>query len=213
MGKIIGIDLGTTNSCVAVMEGNEPKVITNAEGDRTTPSVVGYKSESERVVGRPAKNQMITNPENTVFSIKRFMGRKYHEVTEETKLIPYKVVAGAGDEIKVDIRGKLLSPQEISAEVLPSSPSLHTSTMHRDRPRRTPAESLVSRSRESSTNPPPRLWPTDSERTPPRMRRSPSTILVEVRSTSRSSSWAMASSRSSRPTATPIWVATTSTRC
>ena len=118
MGKIIGIDLGTTNSCVAVMEGNEPKVITNAEGDRTTPSVVGYKSESERVVGRPAKNQMITNPENTVFSIKRFMGRKYHEVTEETKLIPYKVVAGAGDEIKVDIRGKLLSPQEISAEVL-----------------------------------------------------------------------------------------------
>ena len=118
MGKIIGIDLGTTNSCVAVMEGNEPKVITNAEGDRTTPSVVGYKSESERVVGRPAKNQMITNPENTVFSIKRFMGRKYHEVTEEIKLTPYKVVAGAGDEIKVDIRGKLLSPQEISAEIL-----------------------------------------------------------------------------------------------
>ena len=118
MGKIIGIDLGTTNSCVAVMEGNEPKVITNAEGDRTTPSVVGYKSESERVVGRPAKNQMITNPENTVYSIKRFMGRKYHEVTEEIKLVPYKVTSGAGDEIKIDIRGKLLSPQEISAEVL-----------------------------------------------------------------------------------------------
>ena len=118
MGKIIGIDLGTTNSCVAVMEGNEPKVITNAEGDRTTPSVVGYKSETERVVGRPAKNQMVTNPENTVYSIKRFMGRKYHEVTEEIKLTPYKVVCGANDEIKVDIRGKLLSPQEISAEVL-----------------------------------------------------------------------------------------------
>ena len=118
MGKIIGIDLGTTNSCVAVMEGNEPKVITNAEGDRTTPSVVGYKSETERVVGRPAKNQMVTNPENTVFSIKRFMGRKYHEVTEEIKLTPYKVVAGSGDDIKVDIRGKLLSPQEISAEIL-----------------------------------------------------------------------------------------------
>ena len=109
MGKIIGIDLGTTNSCVAVMEGNEPKVITNAEGDRTTPSVVGYKSESERVVGRPAKNQMITNPENTVYSIKRFMGRKYHEVTEEIKLVPYKVTSGAGDEIKIYIRGKLLS--------------------------------------------------------------------------------------------------------
>ena len=118
MGKIIGIDLGTTNSCVAVMEGNEPKVITNAEGDRTTPSVVGYKSESERVVGRPAKNRMITNPENTVYSIKRFMGRKYHEVTEEIKLVPYKVTSGAGDEIKIDIRGKLLSPQEISAEIL-----------------------------------------------------------------------------------------------
>ena len=108
MGKIIGIDLGTTNSCVAVMEGNEPKVITNAEGDRTTPSVVGYKSETERVVGRPAKNQMVTNPENTVYS----------EVTEEIKLTPYKVVCGPNDEIKVDIRGKLLSPQEISAEVL-----------------------------------------------------------------------------------------------
>ena len=118
MGKIIGIDLGTTNSCVAVMESNEPKVITNAEGDRTTPSVVGYKSDTERVVGRPAKNQMVTNPENTVYSIKRFMGRKYHEVTEEIKLTPYKVVCGPNDEIKVDIRGKLLSPQEISAEIL-----------------------------------------------------------------------------------------------
>ena len=118
MGKIIGIDLGTTNSCVAVMEGNEPKVITNAEGDRTTPSVVGYKSDTERVVGKPAKNQMVTNPNNTVYSIKRFMGRKFHEVGEEIKLTPYKVVAGPNDEIKVDIRGKLLSPQEISAEIL-----------------------------------------------------------------------------------------------
>ena len=118
MGKIIGIDLGTTNSCVAVMEGNEPKVIPNAEGDRTTPSVVGYKSDTDIVVGKPAKNQMITNPENTVYSIKRFMGRKYHEVTEEIKLIPYKVVCGPNDEVKVDIRGKLLSPQEISAEIL-----------------------------------------------------------------------------------------------
>ena len=118
MGKIIGIDLGTTNSCVAVMEGNEPKVITNSEGDRTTPSVVGYKSDTERVVGKPAKNQMVTNPNNTVYSIKRFMGRKFHEVGEEIKLTPYKVVAGPNDEIKVDIRGNLLSPQEISAEIL-----------------------------------------------------------------------------------------------
>ena len=102
MGKIIGIDLGTTNSCVAVMEGNEPKVITNAEGDRTTPSVVGYKSDTERVVGRPAQNQMVTNPEKTVYSIKRFMGRKYHEVTEEIKLTPYKVVCGRNGKIGCD---------------------------------------------------------------------------------------------------------------
>ncbi|MCR5731640.1 MAG: molecular chaperone DnaK [Sphaerochaetaceae bacterium] len=118
MGKIIGIDLGTTNSCVAVMEGNEPKVIVNSEGDRTTPSVVGYKSESDRVVGKPAKNQMVTNPENTVFSVKRFMGKKFHEVSDDVQLAPYKVESGSGDEIKINIRGKQLSPQEISAEVL-----------------------------------------------------------------------------------------------
>ena len=118
MGKIIGIDLGTTNSCVAVMEGNEPKVIVNSEGDRTTPSVVGYKSESDRVVGKPAKNQMVTNPENTVFSVKRFMGKKFHEVSDDVQLAPYKVEAGNGDEIKINIRSKQLSPQEISAEVL-----------------------------------------------------------------------------------------------
>ena len=117
MGKIIGIDLGTTNSCVAVMEGNEPTVIANSEGDRTTPSVVGF-TDSDRLVGKPAKNQMVTNPENTVYSIKRFMGRKYHEVAEEIKMVPYKVVAGANDEIKVSIRGHEYSPQEISAIVL-----------------------------------------------------------------------------------------------
>ncbi len=117
MGKIIGIDLGTTNSCVAVMEGSEPVVIANSEGDRTTPSVVGF-TDSDRLVGKPAKNQMVTNPENTVYSIKRFMGRKYHEVAEEIKMVPYKVVAGANDEIKVSIRGHEYSPQEISAIVL-----------------------------------------------------------------------------------------------
>ncbi len=117
MGKIIGIDLGTTNSCVAVMEGNEPVVIANSEGDRTTPSVVGF-TETDRLVGKPAKNQMVTNPENTVYSIKRFMGRKYHEVAEEIKMVPYKVVSGANDEIKVSIRGHEYSPQEISAIVL-----------------------------------------------------------------------------------------------
>ena len=117
MGKIIGIDLGTTNSCVAVMEGSEPVVIANSEGDRTTPSVVGF-TETDRLVGKPAKNQMVTNPENTVYSIKRFMGRKYHEVAEEIKMVPYKVVPGANDEIKVSIRGHEYSPQEISAIVL-----------------------------------------------------------------------------------------------
>ncbi len=117
MGKIIGIDLGTTNSCVAVMEGNEPVVIANSEGDRTTPSVVGF-TDTDRLVGKPAKNQMVTNPENTVYSIKRFMGRKFHEVSEEIKMVPYKVVSGANDEIKVSIRGHEYSPQEISAIIL-----------------------------------------------------------------------------------------------
>jgi chaperone protein DnaK len=118
MSKIIGIDLGTTNSCVAVMDGKDPIVIPNSEGDRTTPSIVGYKSDSERVVGKPAKNQMITNAENTVYSIKRFMGCKYSKVADEAKRMPYKVVAGSGDEVRVEIRGKVLSPQEISAEIL-----------------------------------------------------------------------------------------------
>ena len=117
MGKIIGIDLGTTNSCVAVMDGNEPSVIANSEGDRTTPSVVAFKGD-ERLVGKPAKNQMVTNPENTIYSIKRFMGRKFHEVAEEIKMVPYKVTCGANDEIKIDINGKFYSPQEISAIVL-----------------------------------------------------------------------------------------------
>jgi molecular chaperone DnaK len=117
MGKIIGIDLGTTNSCVAVLEGGEPVVIQNAEGGRTTPSIVGFTSKGERVVGQPAKNQMITNPENTVFSIKRFMGRRFSEVSNEMKLVPYKVVE-QGDDVRVNIEGKYHSPQEISAFIL-----------------------------------------------------------------------------------------------
>ncbi|HOJ99106.1 MAG TPA: molecular chaperone DnaK [Termitinemataceae bacterium] len=117
MGKIIGIDLGTTNSCVAVLEGGEPVVIQNSEGGRTTPSIVGFTSKGERIVGQPAKNQMITNPENTIYSIKRFMGRRYSEVTNEIKLVPYKVVEH-GDDVRVDIQGKLYSPQEISAFIL-----------------------------------------------------------------------------------------------
>lgn len=96
MGKIIGIDLGTTNSCVAVMQGNEPVVIANSEGYRTTPSVVGFTKTGERVVGHPAKRQAITNPKNTVYSIKRFMGRGYAEVTEEIKMVPYEVINEGG---------------------------------------------------------------------------------------------------------------------
>jgi molecular chaperone DnaK len=117
MGKIIGIDLGTTNSCVAVLDGNEPVVIQNSEGGRTTPSIVGFTSKGERVVGQPAKNQMITNPENTIYSIKRFMGRRYSEVSSEMKLMPYHVKE-QGDDVRVDIDGKFYSPQEISAFVL-----------------------------------------------------------------------------------------------
>ncbi len=117
MGRIIGIDLGTTNSCVAVMEGGEPLVIANSEGQRTTPSIVGFTGKGERVVGQPAKNQMITNPENTVYSIKRFMGRRYEEVKNETTLVPYKIVANQND-VRVDAAGKMYSPQEVSAFIL-----------------------------------------------------------------------------------------------
>jgi len=117
MGKIIGIDLGTTNSCVSVLEGGEPVVIQNSEGGRTTPSIVGFTSKGDRVTGQPAKNQMITNPENTVYSIKRFMGRRYSEVSSEMRHVPYHVVE-QGDDVRVDISGKKYSPQEISAFVL-----------------------------------------------------------------------------------------------
>src|SRR5512136_2225590 len=118
MSKIIGIDLGTTNSVVAVMEGGEPKVIVNAEGGRTTPSVVAFVKSGDKLVGMPAKRQAVTNPENTVFSIKRFMGRRVSEVPEETKMVPYKVVSGDNGDARVSIEGKLFSPPEISAMVL-----------------------------------------------------------------------------------------------
>lgn len=118
MGKIIGIDLGTTNSCVSVMdESGKPVVIQNAEGQRTTPSIVGY-TKGERLVGQPAKNQMVTNPKHTIFSVKRFMGRAYSEVTEELSMIPYAVSSGNGDQVKIDVDGKHLTPPEISAAVL-----------------------------------------------------------------------------------------------
>ena len=118
MGKIIGIDLGTTNSCVAVMEGNQPTVIINNEGERTTPSVVAFTDGGERKIGNPAKRQAITNPQNTVFSIKRSMGETYEQVQKEIARVPYKVVRGENNTPRVDINGKLYSPQEISAMIL-----------------------------------------------------------------------------------------------
>ena len=118
MGKIIGIDLGTTNSCVAVMEGNQPTVIINNEGQRTTPSVVAFTDGGERKIGSPAKRQAITNPNNTVFSIKRFMGETFDQVNTEVNRVPYKVVRGDNNTPRVDISGKLYTPQEISAMIL-----------------------------------------------------------------------------------------------
>src|SRR5256714_544322 len=118
MGKTIGIDLGTTNSCMAVLEGGEPTVIENAEGGRTTPSVVAFTQSGERLVGTVAKRQAVTNSQNTVFSIKRFMGRKEPEVREEEQIVPYKVVAGPNGDARVEVQGKQFSPPEISAMIL-----------------------------------------------------------------------------------------------
>src|SRR6202171_3994866 len=118
MGKIIGIDLGTTNSVVAVMEGGQPVVIANQEGGRTTPSVAAFTKSGERLVGQVAKRQAVTNAENTVYSIKRFMGRRHSEVNEEMKLVPYKVVSGENSDARVEINGKRYSPPEISAMIL-----------------------------------------------------------------------------------------------
>jgi molecular chaperone DnaK len=118
MGKVIGIDLGTTNSVVAVMEGGDPVVIPNQEGSRTTPSVVAFTREGETLVGQVARRQAITNPENTVFSIKRFMGRRHDEVVDEIRKVPYKVVRGSNGDVRVEIRGKQYSPPEISALIL-----------------------------------------------------------------------------------------------
>ncbi len=116
--KILGIDLGTTNSAMAVLEGGEPTIIVNAEGDRTTPSVVGFRADGDRVVGKAAKNQAVTNPKNTVFSIKRFMGRKYGEVSEEIKTVPYDVKEGQGGRAVVSVDGKDFTPEQVSAMIL-----------------------------------------------------------------------------------------------
>jgi molecular chaperone DnaK len=116
--KIIGIDLGTTNSVVSIMEGGEPRVIANQEGSRTTPSVIAFTAKGETLVGEPAKRQAVTNPQNTIYSIKRFMGRRHKEVESEEKMVPYKVVGAVTDYVKVNVHGKDHTPPEISALVL-----------------------------------------------------------------------------------------------
>src|SRR3954462_9042899 len=118
MAKTIGIDLGTTNSAMAVLEGGEPTVIPNAEGGRTTPSVVAFTRDGQRLVGAPAKRQQVTNPQNTVFSIKRFMGRKFNEVSEELKIVPYEVISGPNGDVRVQAGGKEDAPPDISAMIL-----------------------------------------------------------------------------------------------
>src|SRR5450755_633628 len=118
MAKVLGIDLGTTNSCMSVMEGGDPVVLENSEGARTTPSIVAFAKNGERLVGQAAKRQAVTNPANTIFSIKRFMGRRFDEVNEEMKMVPYKVVRGDKDDLRVEISGKKYSPSEVSAMIL-----------------------------------------------------------------------------------------------
>ena len=212
MGKTIGIDLGTTNSCMAVLEGGEPTVIPNREGGRTTPSVVAFTQGGERLVGVPAKRQQVTNPENTVFSIKRFMGRKFGEVSEEMTIVPYKVVAGPNDDVRVEAGGKQYSPPEISAMILQklksdaedylgddASPTrsitvpglLQRLAAPGDQGRR--QDRRPRRSSASSTSRPRRRSPTGSRRRT--TRRSSSGTSAAARSTSRSSRWATACSR------------------
>src|ERR1051325_7932607 len=118
MAKTIGIDLGTTNSCMAVLEGGEPTVIPNAEGGRTTPSVVAFGKDGHRLVGSPARRQQVTNPQNTIFSIKRFMGRKFGEGSEEMKTVPYEVFKGPNDDVRVKAGGEEYAPPQISAIIL-----------------------------------------------------------------------------------------------
>src|SRR5213075_3009114 len=118
MAKTLGIDLGTTNSCMAVLEGGEPAVIPNAEGGRTTPSVVAFTKDGQRLVGAPARRQQVTNPQNTIFSIKRFMGRKFDEVTEEMTIVPYEVVKGPNVDVRVEADGKAFLGESVTDAVI-----------------------------------------------------------------------------------------------
>ncbi len=205
MSKILGIDLGTTNSAMAVMEGSEPEILVNAEGDRTTPSVEGFRKDGERVVGKAAKNQAVTNPENTVSSVKRFIGRSYDETPEERKTVSYKLQKGKDGRAVVDIDGKDYTPEEISAMVLqklkndaekqlgsPVTQAVITVPAYFNDAQRQATKDAgkiaVSKCSALSTSPRPPRWPTASTR-PTRMRRSSSSTWAAVRSTCPSWSW------------------------
>jgi hypothetical protein len=227
MGKVIGIDLGTTNSCVSIMSGGEPVVIANAEGARTTPSVVAITEKGERLVGQIAKRQAITNPENTIFSVKRLMGRKFRsqQVTDAAKRLPYKVTEGDNGDAYVELRGKRYSPPEISAMILQKmrqtaedylgekvTEAVITVPAYFDDSQR---QATKDAGQIAGLNvlriinePPPRLSPTVWIRK--KTNGSSSMTWAAVRSTSPSLRSAMASSRSSRPTAIPISAAMTS---
>lgn len=225
MAKIIGIDLGTTNSAMAVMEGSEPEILVNAEGDRTTPSVVGFGKDGERTVGKAAKNKAVTNPENTIASVKRFIGRSFAETGEEQKTVAYTVKNGNGGRAVVDIDGKDYMPEEISAMVLQKiksdaekrvgelsprllSPFLLISTTLSVRQPRTQARLLVSRLCVSSTSLRQQLLLTVSTK-PTRTKRFWSSTSAAARSTFPFLSWATAYSRFAPPLATTTWAATT----
>jgi hypothetical protein len=231
MAKVLGIDLGTTNSCMAVMEGGDPVVLENSEGARTTPSVVAFTKSGERLVGQAAKRQAVTNPANTVFSIKRFMGRKYDEVHEEEHRVPYKIVKAANGDahVQVEVNGqrKTFSPPEISAMILSkmkadaerssakksrrrSSPFQRISTTRNETRPKTRARSPVWKFCASSTSQQPRLSLTGS--TKRKTRRLRFTIWAAARSTFQFSRSAMAFSKSKRPTATRTSAAMTGMR-
>ncbi len=217
MSKIIGIDLGTTNSCVAVMEGGDPVVIPNAEGNRTTPSVVAFSKSGERLVGQVAKRQAITNPANTVFSIKRFMGRKFSEVTEEMKMVPFTVVAASNGDVRVKAGSKEYSPPEISAMILGKLKEAAEAYLGQKVTRAViTVPAYFNDSQRQATKDAGQIAGLTVER----LVNEPTAAALaygldkkkdETISTSRSWKWEREWSRSSRPTATRTWAATTST--
>ena len=227
MSKILGIDLGTTNSAMAVMEGSEPEILVNAEGDRTTPSVEGFRKDGERVVGKAAKNQAVTNPENTVSSVKRFIGRSYDETPEERKTVSYKLQKGKDGRAVVDIDGKDYTPEEISAMVLqklkndaekqlgsPVTQAVITVPAYFNDAQRQAtkdAGKIAGLEVLRIINEPTAAALAYGLDKTTRMRRSSSSTWAAVRSTCPSWSWATACSRLRPPRATTTWAATTGT--